>query len=408
MCIRDSPSSAEPEPLLQAVLGSLRDTTISYAAYKNKIRNREKKDVEKALKLATDNYRWAPTPENRSFLEAATIDSTNYLEAEDKLAKKRLEAHVILDSDKPSQWYLNLAKSRGGALAIPFLRIPMLNEQGVQKVNAEGDGLFKEIHDQKEILDVIHSTYKKIFTSTKTTATIPEFLSNHGKDQLPPIPQVPDEIKTELEKDITIEELWKSLKNLKNTSFPGGDGFNAKFYKIMWPSLKHLIFKAINAGKRKGEMTQIMRMGIITLIPKGDKDRTLINNWRPISLLSVIYKILSGAIANRFKKALPHIIHPSQKAYLPGRFIGGVTRSIFDIQYHTQTKHIEALILLVDFSKAFDSIEHSFIDSTLAKFGFGANFSSWIKLLLTKRFACITLAGNNTQRFTLDLSLIHI
>ena len=84
-------------------------------------------------------------------------------------------------------------------------------------------------------------------------------------------------------------------------------------------------------NKDSPSLSPLLRMGIITLIPKGDKERSLINNWRPISLLSVIYKLLSGTIANRFIKALPHIIHSSQKAYLPNRFIGGVILSLIHI-----------------------------------------------------------------------------
>ena len=80
-------------------------------------------------------------------------------------------------------------------------------------------------------------------------------------------------------------------------------------------------------------MSQTLRSAIITLIPKGDKDRSILGNWRPISLLSVFYKVLSGALAARLKNALPEIIHVSQKAYLEGRFIGAAVKSIYDPDY---------------------------------------------------------------------------
>ena len=54
-------------------------------------------------------------------------------------------------------------------------------------------------------------------------------------------------------------------------------------------------------------------MGIITLIPKGNKSRDELKNWRPISLLNVIYKLASGCIANRLKKVLSYLIQEKQK-----------------------------------------------------------------------------------------------
>ena len=121
-------------------------------------------------------------------------------------------------------------------------------------------------------------------------------------------------------------------------------------------------------------MSPTLRHGLITLLPKGDKDRTSISNWRPITLLSVFYKIISAAFANRLKEALPEIVHFSQKAYLKDRYIGEVVKNTYDKMHYCKEKNIEGMIILVDFSKAFDSIEHSYIESALESFGFGPIF----------------------------------
>ena len=62
-----------------------------------------------------------------------------------------------------------------------------------------------------------------------------------------------------------------------------------------------LVVRALNWGFRKGELSCTQMEGIITCIPKGDKRRDLIKNWRPISLLNVVSKIGSATIANRIK-----------------------------------------------------------------------------------------------------------
>ena len=77
-------------------------------------------------------------------------------------------------------------------------------------------------------------------------------------------------------------------------------------------------------------MSTSMRQAIITCIPKGKKDRKLIKNWRPISLLTVIYKLASTVIAERLKPYLNNIVSEPQSCFIHGRCIGDSTRLIYD------------------------------------------------------------------------------
>ena len=111
-------------------------------------------------------------------------------------------------------------------------------------------------------------------------------------------------------------------------------------------------------------------------IPKSDKARYYLKNWRPITLLTVDYKIASAVIAKRLKKILPKVISPSQKGYLKGRFIGENTRVLYDLMKITEEKSIPGLLLLIDFEIAFDTVEWSFIDNCLKYFNFGISLRS--------------------------------
>ena len=103
-------------------------------------------------------------------------------------------------------------------------------------------------------------------------------------------------------------------------------------------------------------LSQTLSHAVITLIPKGNKCQTVLGNWRPISLPSGFYKIISSEIAHMLKEALPKIIHPSQKAYMQGRFISEAVRSIYDVQYYSVKHCVPLTVVLVDFSKAFDTV----------------------------------------------------
>ena len=167
---------------------------------------------------------------------------------------------------------------------------------------------------------------------------------------------------------------------MKHNKSPGMDGFTTEFLKVFWCRLKHFITNAINICFKKGTLSTSLKQCIITCIPKGKKDRSLIGNWRPISLLPVIYKLASGTIANRLKKVLNTIISTTQNSFISGRQISNCTRLIYDIMQVAEEKKLPGLLMLIDFEKAFDSLSWDFLYNSLDFFGFSANFSKWIKL----------------------------
>ena len=84
--------------------------------------------------------------------------------------------------------------------------------------------------------------------------------------------------------------------------------------------------------------------------------KTLIENWRPITLLNTVYKILSGSLANRIKPYVQTLINKDQTGFISGRFIGENTRLLYDIMKITEVQDIPGMIMLCDFEKALDSL----------------------------------------------------
>ena len=150
------------------------------------------------------------------------------------------------------------------------------------------------------------------------------------------------------------------LKKSKNNKSPGIDGISAEFLKVFWGKLKILVTNAINACYLKGELSETLPKSIIICLPKENKDRKFIKNWRPISLLCVIYKLASAALAERLKPLLDIMISQSQSGFSKGRRISESTRLIYDLMYYTEKKQIPGLLMLIDFEKAFDSVSWNF------------------------------------------------
>ena len=86
---------------------------------------------------------------------------------------------------------------------------------------------------------------------------------------------------------------------MKNYKSPGMDGFTAEFFLFFWVDLGKLILRSVNYAYKNDSLSVTQNQGIITCIPKPNKPRQFLKNWRPISLLNVIYKLMSSVIANR-------------------------------------------------------------------------------------------------------------
>ena len=91
-----------------------------------------------------------------------------------------------------------------------------------------------------------------------------------------------------------------------------------EFYSAFWSSIAEILIKCFNESPERKEMSNSQRQGVITLYDKTGKDRTYLENWRPISLTNVDAKIASKVIATRIVKILPEIIHGNQTGYVPG------------------------------------------------------------------------------------------
>ena len=111
----------------------------------------------------------------------------------------------------------------------------------------------------------------------------------------------------------------------------------------------------------------------IDLIPKKNKAANLLKNWRPITLLHCDYKIASKCIANRIQNFLPRLTDNDQTGFLKNRFIGENIRLVDSVISYVNIEQIPGLLLFIDFEKAFDCLEWSFIEKTLNYYNFGSS-----------------------------------
>ena len=140
---------------------------------------------------------------------------------------------------------------------------------------------------------------------------------------------------------------------------PGNDGLTKEFYETFWEEIKITLCTSITKSYQNGELSTSQRQAVIKLIEKKGKDKKLIKNWRPISLLNLDTKLISKVLAERLKKVLPYLISKNQTASVKGRFISEGGRLISDILEISDNLKIKGFLMTLDIEEAFDLVNYS-------------------------------------------------
>ena len=200
--------------------------------------------------------------------------------------------------------------------------------------------------------------------------------------------------KNELDMPLSPLELEKSLNSSNLKSAPGRDGYSYRIIKKFWPLFKKPLLLCALEGLENNSLPESFKEADIKIIPKKG-DTTKIKNWRPISLLSNFYKIVSRAINERLKKISNRILSRAQKGFNQKRYIHEVLINVFETIDYCKRENIQGAIVSIDQSKAFDSVDHLYMEKVYNFFGFGEKIKKWLLAIGTNRKARICLGNNN-------------
>lgn len=104
-------------------------------------------------------------------------------------------------------------------------------------------------------------------------------------------------------------------------------------------------------------------------------------DFRPISLCNVIYKIVSKILVKRLKSVLSNVVSENQAAFIPGRFITDNISIAHEVFHSLRVRGRCAnsyMAVKTDISKAYDRIEWNFLEAVLRKKGFASQWIKWI------------------------------
>ena len=165
-------------------------------------------------------------------------------------------------------------------------------------------------------------------------------------------------------------------------------------YVAFWDDVRPLLLASFNISNQMGTLGITQRQGVLSLIPKKDQDIQFLKNWRPISLLNFDYKLLTKCLTKRIERVIESNIHRDQSGFIKRRYIGENVNKIFNLAtYLKNINNKEAYIMAVDFEKAFDFLEFSYIDKVMMYLNFGPMLCHWLNTIYSNTSSCVVNNG---------------
>lgn len=149
-----------------------------------------------------------------------------------------------------------------------------------------------------------------------------------------------------------------------------------------------------------GRILRGCNASFLALIPKRENPSGL-NEYRPISSVGCIYKILAILLAGRLSKVMNSIISSCQTTFMKGiNILDGVV-VVNEILHYANKIGNPRMLFKVDFEKAYDSISWEFLDYMFLRLGFNAKWRSWIKAWLQSATVSVLVNGSLIREFTM-------
>ena len=157
---------------------------------------------------------------------------------------------------------------------------------------------------------------------------------------------------------------------------PGPDGFIITVFQECWDVIKEDLVRVFAEFHRSGIINQSTNVSII-LLPKRNLTKK-ISYFRPISLITSLYKIIAKVLSRRLRGVPHETIHSTQDAFVQGRQILDAVLIANEIVDERRRSREEGVVFKIDFEKAYDHVRWDFLDQVLEKKGFGPRWRKWM------------------------------
>ena len=204
---------------------------------------------------------------------------------------------------------------------------------------------------------------------------------------------------------VTECEVRDALKQVGLNKSPGLDGLPYEVYLRMPHMFVPILTDMFNHWFAQGAIPGSVTKGGITLLKKrGRHVWEGLDDYRPITLLNTELKILARVLANRLQLVISDLIGPEQTFAVKGRSIQDNLHLILEVLEGTEDG-TEAALISLDQSKAFDRVDHQFLETVLETAGFQPEFHRWISMMYHNPQAVVQVNGRRSGVFAIERSV---
>lgn len=223
----------------------------------------------------------------------------------------------------------------------------------------------KTLSHGNEICEAFNQYFNSVFISSENTEIAPEFDNPHSILDISSV-------------DITLKRVLKELETVNINKGSGSDNVHPIFIRECAEELAIPITIIFKTSIVTGVFPQKWKQSLVTPIPKNNK-KNLITEYRPISKLCVLGKILEKIVTADISLATKNLISSSQHGFFKHRSVDTNMLVFTDFLAQSLDGNSQVDVVYTDFSKAFDKINHDMLILKLSRAGVHGSLLRWIK-----------------------------
>jgi hypothetical protein len=317
---------------LETLLLNLKNEVVSYQIFTRKARDEKKRWLLSNIAVLKTSFL-----DNQAQILRLETDLNKIIDLEIRSELEKNRAYDILNTEKMTPRFLSLCKANK----------KMCSLDSIRDVNGEA---FSSERDRDTH---ITSFFQNIYTPAQGNTVLgndciqnflgPEICNN----EIVLNAKLTVQEKNLFDTNLSIQELDSALAKLNENSAGGLDGIPTKFLKTFWGFLRIPLHKYTIHAFETGNLSQSFNSAGIKLIPKKG-DVTSLKNWRPMSLLNSVFKIISKALDSRLQKLNEIILSRAQKGFTRNRQLHECIINIVEAIAYGQQEQIPAFVLALD------------------------------------------------------------
>ena len=269
-------ANSTPDLKWEMIKCEFNNYSVGYAVARNKIKCEN-------FQMLQEKLNFLEHCDKRGFEDEVEAEIAETKAWRELMLQQQVQSHILhsktkwhLYGERNSKFFFSLMKSR-------------YNHKTMRKIKTDTGKL---ITDPKQILQEQAKYYGRLYCKNQDV----QFMVWNVNGT-----KITDEQRAFLDMHITLDEITLVMKHFALDKTLGCDGWSVEIYLKLWEHIKDYYFEALQYGIKHKKLHISVRRGVLSLILKKDRCPLVLKNWRPLTMLSMDYKLFSKVLDNRLK-----------------------------------------------------------------------------------------------------------